>query len=186
MEVQITDFENAAFSIFIVLVTRIIISYKLVLYLPMSKVDENMRVAHYRNASQNNKFWFRTDLRANDSGSGEGKYEQLSVNEIINGGPTFVGLIPLIRRYLASMMIDLNDLCQLENYLNLVSRRASGELVTSATWIRKFIRGHPSYKFDSVITDEINYDLVEAISKLTRGEDWTTLGKELFGTKPFK
>jgi len=38
MEVQITDFENAAFSIFIVLLSRAILSFGLNFYLPISKV----------------------------------------------------------------------------------------------------------------------------------------------------
>jgi glutamate--cysteine ligase catalytic subunit len=38
MEVQLTDFENAAFSIFIVLLTRAILSFDLNFYMPISKV----------------------------------------------------------------------------------------------------------------------------------------------------
>lgn len=43
MEVQMTDFENAAFSIFIVLLSRAIISFDLGFYMPISKV---IRRAH--------------------------------------------------------------------------------------------------------------------------------------------
>jgi len=38
MEVQLTDFENAAFSIFIILYTRAVLSFGLELYMPISKV----------------------------------------------------------------------------------------------------------------------------------------------------
>ena len=38
MEVQITDFENAAFAVFVVLLTRAILSMNLNLYIPISKV----------------------------------------------------------------------------------------------------------------------------------------------------
>lgn len=38
MEVQLTDFENAAFSVFIVLLTRAILSFNLNFYMPISKV----------------------------------------------------------------------------------------------------------------------------------------------------
>lgn len=41
MEVQWTDFENAAFSIFIVLLTRAIISFDLNFYMPISKVGSH-------------------------------------------------------------------------------------------------------------------------------------------------
>jgi len=37
-EVQITDFENAAFAVFIVLLSRTILSYGLNFYVPISKV----------------------------------------------------------------------------------------------------------------------------------------------------
>ena len=38
MEVQKTDFENAAFSVFVVLLTRAILSFNLNFYVPISKV----------------------------------------------------------------------------------------------------------------------------------------------------
>ena len=38
LEVQLTDFENAAFAVFVVLLTRAILSFKLNLYIPVSKV----------------------------------------------------------------------------------------------------------------------------------------------------
>lgn len=38
MEVQLTDFENAAFAVFIMLLTRMILSFNLNLYIPISKV----------------------------------------------------------------------------------------------------------------------------------------------------
>lgn len=40
MEIQLTDHENAAFAIFIVLLTRAILSYGLNLYIPISKVSD--------------------------------------------------------------------------------------------------------------------------------------------------
>lgn len=38
MEVQMTDFENAAFSIFIVLLSRAILTFGLNFYIPITKV----------------------------------------------------------------------------------------------------------------------------------------------------
>lgn len=37
MEVQPTDFENAAFAVFVVLLSRAILNYKMNLYVPISK-----------------------------------------------------------------------------------------------------------------------------------------------------
>ena len=58
-EVQLTDFENAAYSVFIVLLTRVILSLNLDFVMPLSKVDENFRRAQKRGAVLNQKFYFR-------------------------------------------------------------------------------------------------------------------------------
>ncbi|EOD23039.1 gamma-glutamylcysteine synthetase, partial [Emiliania huxleyi CCMP1516] len=62
MEVQLTDFENAAFTTFVVLVSRVILAFDLNLYLPLTKVDENMRRAHLRDAVLQQRFWFRKHM----------------------------------------------------------------------------------------------------------------------------
>lgn len=60
----------------------------------------------------------------------------------------------------------------------------TGTLKTTATWIREFVRSHPAYKQDSVISQEINYDLVKAIDEIEKGtrkaED--LLGKNYVGS----
>lgn len=62
MEVQLTDFENAAFAVFIVLLSRAILSFGLNLYIPISKVDENMHTAQKRDAARSEKFYFRKNV----------------------------------------------------------------------------------------------------------------------------
>ena len=57
-----TDFENAAFAVFIVLLTRAVLSLNLNFYMPISKVDENMQRAQHRDALQAEKFYFRKDI----------------------------------------------------------------------------------------------------------------------------
>lgn len=59
MEVQLTDFENAAFSVFVVLLSRAILSFNVNFYVPISKVDENMKRAQQRDAAHQQKFHFR-------------------------------------------------------------------------------------------------------------------------------
>ena len=41
-----------------------------------------------------------------------------------------------------------------------------GQLVTPAAWIRKYITTHPKYQHDSVVSEEINYDLVKAVDEM--------------------
>ncbi|PPQ68044.1 hypothetical protein CVT25_014505 [Psilocybe cyanescens] len=67
MEVQMTDFENAAFAVFVVLLSRAILAFHLNFYIPISKVDENMGRAQLRDASVSNKFYFRKDIYTNTS-----------------------------------------------------------------------------------------------------------------------
>eukprot|EP00527_Entomoneis_sp_CCMP2396_P003957 CAMPEP_0198147054 /NCGR_PEP_ID=MMETSP1443-20131203/33178_1 /TAXON_ID=186043 /ORGANISM="Entomoneis sp., Strain CCMP2396" /LENGTH=71 /DNA_ID=CAMNT_0043811209 /DNA_START=648 /DNA_END=859 /DNA_ORIENTATION=- len=62
MEIQLTDYENAAFTVFIILLTRVILAFDLNLYIPISRVDANMQRAHSRNAAHKGKFFFRRHM----------------------------------------------------------------------------------------------------------------------------
>jgi len=57
-----TDFENAAFAVFVVLLSRAILYFKLNFYIPISKVDENMGRAQERDAAASRKFYFRKEV----------------------------------------------------------------------------------------------------------------------------
>jgi glutamate--cysteine ligase catalytic subunit len=59
MEVQITDFENAALTIFVVLLSRAVLLFNLNFYMKISTVDENMARASARAAAVHQKFLFR-------------------------------------------------------------------------------------------------------------------------------
>jgi len=170
MEIQLTDFENAAFVVFVVLLERIISNFDVNFYIPISKVDVNMATSQKINAVQNEKFYFRKYLKRGQSD----EYELMTINEIINGKGEYSGLIPLIRVHLDTLNIEkthgVETRNQIEKYLSFISKKASGELPTTATWIRKFVTSHPAYKNDCVITQEINYDLVELCNKIGRGE----------------
>uniref|UniRef100_A0A914XYW3 Glutamate--cysteine ligase n=1 Tax=Panagrolaimus superbus TaxID=310955 RepID=A0A914XYW3_9BILA len=95
-EIQLTDFENSAFSIFVVLLTRVIISYNLIFVTNVSKINQNMTRAVKRDAVLNEKLCFRNKLVTCEMTS-EGKRkvrgkseteistDDLTVNEIING-----------------------------------------------------------------------------------------------------
>lgn len=59
LEVQLTDFENSAFALIVVLLARSIIAHAHSFYIPMSLVHENMRRAQLKDAVLTQKFWFR-------------------------------------------------------------------------------------------------------------------------------
>ena len=83
----------------------------------------------------------------------------------------------------------------MDAYFNLLSKRASGELPTTATWLRGLVNAHPLYKHgtfvlpcciietslpsvDSVVSEEIAYDICRHVDLVGRGEvhDETLLG----------
>jgi glutamate--cysteine ligase catalytic subunit len=155
-ELQVTDFENTAFIVFLVLLSRTILSYNINLLIPISKVDENMQRAHKRNAVINENFYFRTQLFNNNLDA----WEEMEIDEILNGSIKFVGLIPLIRQYLIDLNVDTEIYFKLNNYLKLIEGKANGSIQTTATYMRDFIKGHKNYQFDSVCSNEITYDLM--------------------------
>jgi glutamate--cysteine ligase catalytic subunit len=204
MEIQATDFENAAFVIFIVLLTRLIGSIGINLYIPISKIDENMKRAHARDAVLTQKFYWRknvvrpkpktdgchkpnltpasyrfrsqTDGTDNsEAGSSQPRasvdeeYEEMTIHEIFSGKGDYPGLIPLVTHYCDNVNIDSETRSLVDEYLSLISKRASGELKTFARWQRDFVASHPDYKNDSIITPSINYDLITTIADIEAG-----------------
>ncbi|KAF8629434.1 hypothetical protein AX15_003480 [Amanita polypyramis BW_CC] len=214
MEIQMTDFENAAYALFIVLLSRAILTFGLTFYIPISKVDENMQRAQSRDAVNSQKFFFRKDIyalgrSASSSASSSGstsppevtaaiprrkdrklrncfppipipedifpdhpervecEYEEMTLEEIMNGkGDSFPGLINLVYAYMDTLDVDVGEMVKIKRYLDFVRLRSKGELQTPATWIRNFVRSHPDYKFDSVVSQEIAYDLLKAVDNM--------------------
>lgn len=248
MDVQLTDFENAAFSVFIVLLSRVIIAFDLNLYVPMSCVDANMATAHERGAAGAGQFTFRknifrrtaSSIRPGAAASGvsaagasrvahggsefasataagsflcacghlhqaalnDGAFEAycadededdpdaaspMTIDEIFNGKPldagfaagqTFPGLIPLVKGYLASLALPADRRVRLTAYLDFVGDRASGRLMTTATYMRRFLEAHPTYAQDSQVTEDMTHDLLEHLRAIVNGD---TRAPELLG-----
>jgi len=175
MEVMLTDFENAAFTVFIALLSRAILKFGLNLYIPLSKVDANMQRAHKRNAVNTQKFYFRRIIRScggeSKSGPVDSEYEELTMKEIMCGkAPHFPGLIPLVKTYLDVIECDAVTREVVERYLQLIQGRATGALATTATWLREYVRVHPSYKQDSVLPQDAVYDMAETCAQISRGQ----------------
>lgn len=85
---------------------------------------------------------------------------------ILQQGDDFPGLMGLVYAYLDTLDMDKEQSERINAYLEFVKRRADGSLTTTATWIRNFVRSHPAYEFDSVVSQEINYDLLRAIDEM--------------------
>lgn len=200
MEIQLTDYENAAFSVFIVLFVRAVQTFKLNLYIPLSKVDINMKRSQVRDAVLTQKFWFRANINPSTQSMNIPDSQaivEMTVDEIINGKPDafgYEGLIPIVNKYLHNSVIsttptvsegvkisaskeDIFDFGlnnagreKFAEYLTLLSKKASGEFKTGAKYLREFVTSHPDYKFDSRLTDKIVFDLVNKIETLNTGK----------------
>lgn len=208
MESQLTDFENAAYTIFIVLLTRVILFFNLRLYIPISLVEENFRRASTQDAVWKQKFWYRRRItpliccthakekksgqsteppsaravfdgasdkateKTSDQSSDESPWIEMSLADILLGNAegNFPGLVPLIFAYLDLIECDSASRLVIARYLRLICQRASGKVMTGAAWQREFIKNHPAYKQDSVVSPEIVRDMLEQVRKLAEGD----------------
>ncbi|KAJ5576428.1 Glutamate-cysteine ligase catalytic subunit [Penicillium sp. DV-2018c] len=194
MESQLTDKGNAAFAIFSYLLSRAIVTMRLNFYIPIDKVGESMEFAKERDAVRRGRMWFRRSGWLSGSHSvgnpgskcrehmhqvnGEslakgGEYALMTMDEIFNGesGPYgFPGLVAIVRLYLRQSKMSEEDQLKLAPYLELVSKRASGENPTPATWMREFVRSHKDYRHDSYVSERVCYDLMREIVRMNEEE----------------
>lgn len=229
MEIQLTDFENAAYSVFISLISKAILKFNPDFYMTIARIDENMETAHRVDAATDQKFWFRNpclwrlnqekfkgyDLTWFDRFINDGndpvdsncvylngyvnvepaeaqknpcvdiddtEEKKMSADELINGSTCFPGFIKMIIRLIATELVPddwtssshhcksnqiAKDLLLLQNYLKLISGRASGKIPTTARFLRDFVLSHPEYKQDSKVSEKINYDIVQMSIHIT-------------------
>lgn len=179
LEIQLSDFDNAAFAIFVVLCSRAILHFDLNLYIPISKVSENMDRAQTRDAVHAEEFYFRRHVQTKEHAStaeGKDEYALMTVDEIVNGkigspqGVSFVGLIPTIQSYMHETGTSPEEEKRINEYLEVVRRRANGELLTPATWMRQFVRSHNDYHQDSIVSQTVCYDLLKVVKDLGDGK----------------
>lgn len=180
MEVQLSDFENAAYVMFVVLVARAMERFGVDYRVPLGRVWENFDRAHPRDAVRWQRFWWAVE----DDGAGGRKSPEglmngvggkqnvalLTVDEIINGCQSFRGIMALVRDYMKEEGFTSKEREQLQPYLDLVSGRASGRLCTAARFIRDFVVQSPEYAGDSQISDGICFDLLQKIKGIMAGE----------------
>ena len=167
MELQFTEFENAAFTVFVTLLAKAILYYDINLYIPISKVDANFHSAHRRDSARKEKFWWRSCC--NDE---EMKLCQLSMEQIICGNDKCRGLIDIVRTYLREVIglqSDNEQYLIIDQYLNLIEKRAKAELLTPAQWLREFVDKHDKYNKDSSLNNHICRDIVDVVHDINNG-----------------
>jgi hypothetical protein len=141
------------------------------LYIPISKIDENMNTAHKMDACLNQKFWFRSSILPSDMCREATELVQLTLAEILIGTEDEVGVLKLCYLYLDFIGCDGSTRDTLETYLNFICMRASGKVKTPARWIRDFVLAHPTYQNDARVTPACAYDLVRKSARIAAGEE---------------
>ena len=187
-DLQITPFENTSIIHLIINLYNIIIKNKCNFIVPITKIDENFENAYQIDAINTKKFWWRINCfdpnnnLDNDDSFNYIEDEQknvklLSINEIFNGVKeyNYPGLLNIIKDDINKNFNKNEELIKFVEYLE---KKTKGEIWTDAKYIRKFVDNHPKYKKDSIITDEINFDLISHLLDIQNG---IIKPKELFG-----
>ena len=196
LDLEITPFENTAMITLILLLYGMILRMECDFIIPISLVDENFERAYQNDAINKKKFWWRVNSFKSEEiypiycqrkvenlekitfeEDIKNNIKELTIDEIFNGCKqyNYPGILQHLK-VISHKIFNAEKNC--ENYLNFLSKRASGELWTDAKYIRNFILNHPKYNRDSKINDEINYDLIKHILKIQNKE---IKPKELFG-----
>ncbi len=201
LDLQISPYENTSMICMILLTYALILcSNEINFIIPISKVDENFKRAYKKDAINKEKFWWRIDcfkdeklLEINCTNcvrfrkefkrdenltyeKDQNNIKELTINEIFNGCEkyNYPGLIVYYKKIM-NFMFKTNNM---NNYIDFIEKRAKGEIWTDAKYIRNFVMNHEKYKKDSIVTDEINYDLIKHILLIQNGE---IKPKEIFG-----
>ncbi|EDO15462.1 hypothetical protein Kpol_463p12 [Vanderwaltozyma polyspora DSM 70294] len=189
LEVQLSDFENAAYSVFIYLLAESILksSNKLNPYIQMSKVWENMDLAHKRDSTSTEKFHWKDSFEDSISTTSS----LYSIDEIFHNKDNgifnvYINPILIKKGFVESDWKELKyseDKQRLYYYLKLISDRSSGKIPTTARYMRDFVLRHPDYKQDSKISELINYDLLMMCDRIASLDDSNGELSSYFGTE---
>lgn len=179
MEVQLTDFENAAYSIFIYLIVEslLVFSDSLDAYINMSDIWENMDFAHEKDPTVTQKFHWKTSF--NNDLNKNGASSLYSIEEIFHNTENgifqiFINPILKHKNFIAKDWKELKssrEHLRLYYYLKVISDRSSGKIPTTARFMREFVLKHQDYKQDSKVSELINFDLLSMCDRITHFND---------------
>lgn len=85
-EIQLTDFENAAYTSFLILLSKAILKFKPDFYIAILKIDSNMDTAHKVDSVLNDKFWFKSFDHWNINAQDFAGYDMSWFDRFINKG----------------------------------------------------------------------------------------------------
>ena len=204
LDVQITDYENAALITLLNIMTKVLNEFEIDVSMPISLIDINMERAHTVDGVTKEKFWFRKDIvdlssdyTKNKAQSNnwmpdeehqpkefsEDDFVEMSVLDVLIGNEAIgnTGLMKLFEEYM-----NLNDYEEdIKDYymtmLNFLVKKASGEVKTGARFIRDIVLNHPEYENDSMLNDKISFEIVKEAAALGMFTKWD---ESLLGTMP--
>lgn len=160
---QITEYENAyaSFVIFIMLLTKAILFYKLNFYMCLSKVDINCQKAVKIDAVRKEKFWWRTDSKADT-------IDEMSISDIFCNKNN--GLLTIVESYIYHCKkYSDKEIEKIKEYLILIKLRSNGQLLTTAQFLRQYILNHKLYKHDSIICQTLTRSMCDMIQNIING-----------------
>ncbi|KAI5185952.1 glutamate--cysteine ligase catalytic subunit [Nematocida homosporus] len=173
MEIQPTSFENAAYSVFVILFSRMILSLNYTFYLPISRVDENFQAANsprthldstaaYLDLEAQQEFWYRANICSMD----KAEIRRGTIKDIFLGNGEYLGILEAIEKYLAEY--SEQDRQQVAPYLKFIRERVSGQKLSVATYIRRYLTSHPLYTGNSQVSQELSDELVQHIIQISQ------------------
>jgi len=153
LDMQTTSFGNTSFFVFINLLAKVLFYFNLDLYIPISQVDENFKLANVKNSIYS-KYLCKEDITNPKS-----RIVKKSLSEIIDI------LLMYIYKYLD--VLDNEQITKnLSKYLEHIRGLSNGSIKTDAKKMRDFVVGHSDYKKDSIVTQSISDDLIDSIMNM--------------------
>jgi glutamate--cysteine ligase catalytic subunit len=149
MELQKDTSSNVSLLIFMVILVKTLINTKVDWYIPISLLDKNMERSQEMDAITKNKFYFKVC----------NEIKELDINEIMN---TTVNIIGMMKDYVKKVF-DEKEYNFIEKHIDFVRDRTNGNIMTDAKYIREFIESHHLYEKDSIVCNEIVYDLIKTL-----------------------
>ena len=184
-ELQLTPFENSSLMEFILLVylSNCYNSGNSNYIIPITMVDENFKRAYQINSVTEQKYYWRIKNEGVDyekltlEEDIKNNIKELTMYEIFTGKKEYgyKGVFDDIVKFIDK---NYNGCLILKNVLKYIELKSKGEIWTDAKYIRNFVLNHKSYKKDSIVTEEINYDLVCHLLDI---QNEKIRPKELFG-----
>lgn len=157
-ESQLSDIDSSRMIIVIVLMVKLMLKERWMLYIPMSLVHENMEASDSQDAVTKHKFHFATNTTGESLDVGK-----FTLYEIFFGNQhlgLFRRCVEQLHRDMESGIISKESFKIYMESLELVENRMRGTLATNAQEIRDFALKHPEYQGDGRLPHSIVYDLM--------------------------